>query len=390
MTDLFILYTAYMNNAFGNNEFLIGLVTAGILGSITYLAKSIPNQLYQLFLKHATTTTYVDSSNEAYFGIMQNLHATGITKSSRFLSILSGAWGYGPPQLQLGNGTQIIWFNNTFCLVGISMETTQAKIIHKLHIRTLGRSHSTARKLLALSAYTEEPNETLLVDISKDTRRYQPKESMESRVSSKEELEVFSCIKDFISKKDWYKEKNLPYKLGIILAGPPGAGKTSFVRAIAGDLGYDICILHTFSDFHKIPTGRKCIVLIDEVDSAVSKRSDGSSTSKGQESMFEDYLVTTALQAMDGVSTKEGMIVIGTTNNPEKIDPAMKRHGRFGITKTFSYATPAMFEAVVKKYYEKEVSVESIIQCTSADLQGKFCEGLSLDEYLEHFTQKRN
>lgn len=51
-------------------------------------------------------------------------------------------------------------------------------------------------------------------------------------------------IKKFQSSGEWYMSKGVPYRRGYLLYGPPGTGKTSFVQAIAGELGLNLCYLN--------------------------------------------------------------------------------------------------------------------------------------------------
>ena len=44
--------------------------------------------------------------------------------------------------------------------------------------------------------------------------------------------------------RSWYVERGIPYRRGYLLHGPPGSGKTSFITALAGELGFDICVLN--------------------------------------------------------------------------------------------------------------------------------------------------
>lgn len=81
-------------------------------------------------------------------------------------------------------------------------------------------------------------------------------------------------VEDFLKNKQWYKERAIPYRRGYLLYGPPGCGKTSFVKAIAGQIGYSIyeilipdkqlndqSLIHLLSSF-----GRKTILLFDDID----------------------------------------------------------------------------------------------------------------------------
>ena len=48
----------------------------------------------------------------------------------------------------------------------------------------------------------------------------------------------------FLASKRWYVDRGIPYRRGYLLHGAPGSGKTSFITALAGELGFDICVLN--------------------------------------------------------------------------------------------------------------------------------------------------
>lgn len=126
----------------------------------------------------------------------------------------------------------------------------------------------------------------------------------------------------------------------LLLSGPPGTGKTTFARALCNTLqvplvatsvatwlepGYlgDVlkCITATFA----AATGRApCILFIDELDNIGSR---GRNTGK----QYDDYwtsLINRLLELLDGAAKTEGVIVVGATNLPGNIDPALLRSGR--------------------------------------------------------------
>jgi len=122
---------------------------------------------------------------------------------------------------------------------------------------------------------------------------------------------------------------------GILLSGPPGTGKTLLVKAIANEttmnfisikgsqiyskwIGESERIIEEI--FKKARMTSPCIIFLDEIDAIFPKRSVSNSSER---------LVTTLLTEMDGLEEISGVIVIGATNEPDMIDPAILRPGRF-------------------------------------------------------------
>ena len=126
---------------------------------------------------------------------------------------------------------------------------------------------------------------------------------------------------------------------GVFLYGPPGTGKTLIVRAVAQETdAYFINIsgpeimgkyygeseARVRNIFAEAQAHAPSIIFIDEIDAIAPKRED-----MGGEKQVEKRVVAQLLSLMDGLESRGKVIVIGATNIPNSIDPALRRPGRF-------------------------------------------------------------
>lgn len=124
---------------------------------------------------------------------------------------------------------------------------------------------------------------------------------------------------------------------GVLLHGPPGNGKTLLAKAVAGETNANFItiggpeIMSKFYGeseerlreiFKQAEENAPSIIFIDEIDSIAPKREDVSGET-------ERRVVAQLLSLMDGLEARGKVVVIGATNRPNAIDPALRRPGRF-------------------------------------------------------------
>lgn len=124
---------------------------------------------------------------------------------------------------------------------------------------------------------------------------------------------------------------------GILLYGPPGTGKTLIARAIANETGASFFLINgpeimskmagesekNLRDaFMEAEQNAPSIIFMDEIDSIAPKRDK----TNGE---VERRIVSQLLTLMDGLKSRAQVIVIGATNRPNSMDPALRRFGRF-------------------------------------------------------------
>jgi len=146
----------------------------------------------------------------------------------------------------------------------------------------------------------------------------------------KEELK--SDFKSFFDSKGLYERHGVPWKRGVLLLGPPGNGKTHAIKGLVNFLGYPCLYVRSFQDRHQTEQAMvsqvfkrarqaaPCILVFEDLDSLLTDDS---------RSFF--------LNEMDGFAANEGIMTIGTTNHPERLDPAiLDRPSRFDRKYTFN------------------------------------------------------
>lgn len=149
-----------------------------------------------------------------------------------------------------------------------------------------------------------------------------------------------SEVVDFLKTPARFKEIGATIPKGILLVGPPGTGKTLLARAVAGEAGVPFLSV-SGSDFMEMfvgvgasrvrdlfQTARKqapAIIFVDEIDSIGRKRGTGLGGGHDE----REQTLNQMLSEMDGFDPAEGVVMIGATNRPDTLDPALLRPGRF-------------------------------------------------------------
>ncbi|KAJ2263783.1 Complex III assembly protein translocase and chaperone [Coemansia sp. RSA 376] len=170
---------------------------------------------------------------------------------------------------------------------------------------------------------------------------------------------IVNDVRDFISNGKWYDDRGIPYRRGYLLYGPPGSGKTSFIQALAGELGYNICILNlserglTDDRLNHLLTvaPERSLVLLEDVDAAFNRGRQQSEQAAYQQSMVT---FSGLLNALDGVASSDERIIFMTTNHIERLDPALIRPGRVDTKVFFGNATPHQICKMFTRFYGSE------------------------------------
>ncbi|PWN43106.1 AAA-domain-containing protein [Ceraceosorus guamensis] len=199
----------------------------------------------------------------------------------------------------------------------------------------------------------------------------------------------------------------LKKRSGILLYGPPGTGKTLLAKAVATS-----CSLNFFSVkgpellnmyigeseanvrrvFQRARDAKPCVIFFDELDSVAPKRGN-----QGDSGGVMDRIVSQLLAELDGMSgSSEGsdVFVIGATNRPDLLDPALLRPGRFdrllylSVSETHA-AQLNILQALTRKFkLDAELSLGDIAEQCPFNLTGADFYALCSDAMLKAMTRK--
>ena len=194
--------------------------------------------------------------------------------------------------------------------------------------------------------------------------------------AKKELIEVV----DFLKNPDKYRQIGAEIPKGVLLVGPPGTGKTLLARAVAGEADVPFFSVSA-SEFMEMFVGvgasrvrtlfedaRKsapAIIFIDEIDSIGRKR--GAGIGGGHDE--REQTLNQILSEMDGFDKSSSVIVLGATNRPDVLDPALLRPGRFDRQVTIDLPNLKEREAILKVHLKNKplgegVDVEEIAKST--------------------------
>jgi len=148
--------------------------------------------------------------------------------------------------------------------------------------------------------------------------------------------EIQADFRQFFAAREIYERYRIPWKRGVLFLGPPGNGKTHTVKALINQLGAPCLYVKSLkaryetdhetihSVFERARQTTPCLLIMEDLDSLINDRN---------RSFF--------LNELDGFAANTGVVVIATTNHPERLDPAiLDRPSRFDRKYTFELPAP--------------------------------------------------
>ena len=315
-----------------SNQLLVGGVGTLAFGSLMYFLRAVPQKMLDIVERTVWTTVSVENLSNEYRDVDAFIEGQRLDFFSRSLEIkdgylitgFGGGWGTYDGTLFKYSKTRSVQRLTHVETIDISFLTRDRSVVERFMKDCRPEEHKNS---IYISMYSAGGNDGGLRRRKRGLNTVFVDQAIKDRLVNR--------LTWFLGAEEWHSSRGIPWKLGIILHGPPGTGKTSLIHALASDFGFDIKYiksLHGLGAAFKSGT-KNDLFVIEDIDTIADrlnrvppKEKDGSNPIE-QRGMRGSPLHE-ILNSMDGMQTPDGLKFIVTTNHLDKLDPAIVRPGR--------------------------------------------------------------
>lgn len=363
------------------NQFLSGGIVLMLTGSVIALCRNLPAHLWRFLLRRFTIVIDVSNDDPVFAWLSLWLADNPYSQKARALTASAerdesgncspkGDTTVELPQVMLtpAPGNHLFWYHGR--LVWLSRERKDAapdkgdSLIglwkrEVFVVRVTGRSQAVAKRLLSEAREIAARRRQRRTEIfAPFYDRWQPVDERDPRpltsvyLPNGQREQAVADIEQFLSSKEWYVARGIPWRRRHLYQGAPRSGKTSLICAMAGHFRMNLYILSLGSPYltddsvmsllSNVP-GRS-FILLEDIDCAFNGR-DKSDDARNK------LTFSGLLNALDGAASKDGSLVFMTTNHVDRLDPALVGAGRVDFQLEFRLATSAQANQMFLAYF---------------------------------------
>lgn len=393
---------AFFQEQFATNPLLTAGVTTAAVGSALVYARSVPAKLVSFVKSQFTTTVTIYSEDTIWRRLDAWLALHPSARHSRRFGVAE--WhnreiNDDDYALTPGAGFHLIAHKGHHFLVHREIaentggqDSFNRRRTQTVTITTLGRSRKALEDILIDIKTIQEDHTTIPVylwtghDYSLVERR--TKRPMRTVYASAEVKEgVIEDAQKFLSGRQSYVDRGIPYRRGYLLEGPPGTGKTTLIFALASLLDKPIYLINPASIENDnylqraINSAGSNIVVLEDIDNllaAASREEEPSGTTLvSGDANRRGVTLSGLLNAIDGIGSRDGRMLFLTSNYPDTLDSALIRPGRIDCRVHLAHAGPLEAQAMHDVFFPDEDSseflaeIESHLPISAAELQNR-------------------
>lgn len=373
---------SFLQDEFLSKAFILSLIT----GSLVYLRK-VPSYIWQRIRRLVVFTVRIEQTDQLYQYLERWVHDHYFNK---YRNVIAGTKDIDSPNERMvtesrdsnkeaDNDETIKYRHNQDVVfirrkgVIIKVDKGRDRLDHAQSFSSLFFDHYSLSAIFFKSRImkflnevveynqqfkSKERNDISIYDWSEGYWRFAsriiPKHIDHIIMAPETKQLILNDVNKFITNREWYMHRSIPYKRGYLFYGPPGNGKTSISLALAKHFKRDIYTLsinEMYSD-RELKTAFKnmsdnIILLIEDVDALFVERESEHKVS-----------FSALLNCLDGTYYKDGIITILTTNHIEKLDPALIRDGRVDLRVEFKNPDEYQVKQYVQLFYNIHLNGE--------------------------------
>lgn len=378
--------------------------SVALAGGVGFVLWKFPQRIVNFFKQQLMTrlsfstasTNWSEYNSQQYLAFLRWFSKNSWFGWSRIVTLdgLGSKGSIGP-----GVGTHFFVYRRRFYFFTIAEDSAnqsnQAK--YRITISTLGRSKGPIYRLMEAFMDTDDRESQVAVfeNAKSDWNwisRMNKRDIDTIIMSDTTREELIGSLLKWKDSREWYAKRGLNYKFTVLLYGPPGTGKSSLAAAIASMLDRDIHILRpdgSCSYNSLFQSARRGLVLIEDIDTyAVARKRNhdevdtklgvakkiversrdespapadapesprgmvyGTLAETNETNALDEYLggsLSDLLNGLDGVLGLDDVVVLMTTNHPEKLDGALIRDGRVDVR----VEIPFLHDTEIRRYIE--------------------------------------